>query len=368
MQTIDHRYVKYFDWISFLLITIIASIGLLYVFSATYRPDIPYSIFFKKQLFGVISGIVIYWLCSLLDYRKALIWGYTAYIAVIGLLIITMIKGSVGMGAQRWIDLGFTKVQPSEFIKIFFPAFIVYYCCIKRDIINSNWKEYLPIIIPLFASGLLVLKQPDLGTAIVLMFSGLITLWLAGLSRKFFIVGACTLVLATPLLWTTLKPYQKQRIAVFLGQGDTQRERYQIEQAKIAVGSGGVTGKGILNGTQNTLSFLPEGRTDFIFAVLCEETGFLGALFVLLLYTILFVRLCWQLLGIRPIAPRLLAAGLIIPVVASTLINISMVLGLLPIVGIPLPLMSYGISQTWTTFACLGLFNSIIARRHYLNG
>ena len=152
---------------------------------------------------------------------------------------------------------------------------------------------------------------------------------------------------------------------VFLGQGDTQKERYQIEQAMIAIGSGGIMGKGLLHGTQNKLQFLPEGRTDFVFAVLCEEWGLLGALLVLFAYIALFFRLCVIIGQLKDRYIQLFALGIIIHMIFSTFINIGMVLGLLPIVGIPLPLMSYGISNLWITFASLGIVQNIALQRYY---
>jgi len=368
MAIFDRRYVKNFDWVSFLLILILTAIGLTFVFSATYRVDIPYSTFFKKQLFGALSGIVIYFLCCSIDYRRALQWGYIGYLLVIGLLVFTLIKGTIGMGGQRWLGVGAIRIQPSELVKLFFPAFLTYYFYTHRDYFENTWYDFIPIIIPLFISTILVLKQPDLGTAIVLFSSGLITLWLAGLNKKFFLYGGLCALLAMPIMWHMLKPYQKTRVSVFLGQGKTHKERYQIEQAKIAIGSGGLLGKGFLQGTQNKLRFIPEGRTDFIFAVLCEEEGLIGACIVIILYILLFIRLFSVVQTIKPPDTKLFAAGLIIPIMLSALINICMVLGLLPIVGIPLPFMTYGISHTWTTFASLGVFAGIAIRRCYING
>lgn len=368
MALLDKRYIKYFDWTSFFLVLVLSGIGLMFVLSATYRPDLPYSTFFKKQLLGVLSGIGIFFLCCTIDYRKAIQWGNIGYIAVIGLLAFTIIKGSIGMGAQRWIDLAFIKVQPSEIAKLLFPAFTTHYFYTYRDYFSGTWRDYVPIIIPLLISTFLVLKQPDLGTAIVLFVSALITLWLTGISKKFFIYFGCISLLGAPLFWHLLKPYQKTRILVYMGQGATTKERYQLEQAKIAIGSGGLTGKGFLQGTQNKLHFIPAGQTDCIFAVLCEETGFVGAVLVLILYILLFLRLFSIVQTIKPPDPKLFAAGLVIPIMVSAFINISMVLGLLPIVGIPLPFMTYGISHTWTTFASLGLFMGIAVRRCYING
>ena len=284
---------------------------------------------------------------------------------MIGLLIFTLIKGTVGLGAQRWINLGLFKFQPSELIKLFFPAYFVYYLETQNFTpADYNFNDFKNILLVLGLSCLLILKQPDLGTAIIILLSGMILFWLAGIKKSFFIWTFIIVLVTTPITWNFLKPYQKKRIEVFLGGGDKQKERYQIEQSIIAIGSGGLTGKGFLKGTQNKLEFLPESRTDFIFSVLCEETGFLGALFVLLLYCLLFFRLIFMIHQIPSFFDKLLATGLLTPIVLSTLINLSMVMSLLPAVGIPLPLMSYGISHMWATFASLGWINGIIMRSY----
>jgi len=163
----------------------------------------------------------------------------------------------------------------------------------------------------------------------------------------------------TPISWKMLKPYQKKRVAVFLGYGESKKERYQIEQSQISIGSGGLLGKGILRGTQNRFSFLPERRTDFIFSVLCEELGFFGALLVILLYLLLFIRVFTIIMRIESPFIQLFAIGIVAHIFISAIINMFMVTGLLPIVGIPLPLMSYGLSNLWTTFISLGWLNSI---------
>ncbi len=347
------------DWPSFILTFLLAAIGLLSVFSATYSAAHPFSIFFKKQLIGICIGIGLYWLFATIDYRSLMRWGYFCYFGVLGLLIFTLIKGSIGMGAQRWINLFFFKFQPSELTKPLFPTFFAYYLFTHRETDDGTLHDMAPIIAILFLSFVLIMKQPDLGTALLILSSGLILLWLAGLPKKFFLYGFILFALTAPLSWYMLKPYQRSRIAVFLGYGTTQKERYQLEQAAIAVGSGGLQGKGFLQGTQNTLQFLPESRTDFIFAVICEEWGFLGALFVLLLYALLFIRSFLMIHDIEPPYLQLLALGLLIHLVLSALINICMVLGMLPIVGIPLPLMSYGLTNLLISFISLGWLNGI---------
>lgn len=367
MFFIDRRYIRSFDWVSFFLTFALAGIGLLFVFSATYRADQPFSIFFKKQALGIATGLVIYFLCCATDYRSLMRWGYFAYVGVIGLLAFTIVKGSIGMGAQRWINLGLFRLQPSELAKVLFPAFATYYFYTENPQQQFHFKQFVPALLMLAVSFVLILKQPDLGTALILTFSGFTMLWLAGLSRKFFVYSSILFILCAPLSWHILKPYQKQRIFVFLGHGDTQRERYQIEQSKIAIGSGGITGKGFLRGTQNRLQFLPESRTDFIFSVIAEELGFIGALSLILLYALLAFRLLAITCTITEPFAQLLALGVIIHIILSAVINIGMVIGFLPIVGIPLPLISYGVSNLWMTFASLGWFNGIAMRRFYIN-
>lgn len=366
MFLIDRRYVRSFDWVSLLISLILSGIGLLFVFSSTYRPEMPFSPFFTKQAWGIISGLGIYTLFCAIDFRTLWRWGYFAYYAVVLLLVFTIIKGSIGMGGQRWINLGFIKFQPSELAKLFFAPFATYYLYSGDDFKTFRFKDFIPMLIALGISFILIRKQPDLGTALVLAFSGLILFWLAGMPKKFFIITLMICAVSAPLLWQVLKPYQKQRILVFLGQGDMRKERYQIEQSKIAIGSGGLTGKGFLNGTQNKLQFLPESRTDFIFSVIAEELGFAGTLALLVLYALLFIRLFCIIATIRLPSIQLLATGIIIPILLSTIINIGMVIGLLPVVGIPLPLISYGLSNLWVTFASLGWFNSIAMRRFYI--
>ena len=368
----NKNYLRRFDWVSFLVTITLTAIGLLFVFSTTYHPGNPHSLFLKKQLLGVASGWLIYFMCCYLDHRTLMRWGYFAYFGVLALLMFTLVKGSIGMGAQRWINLGLIAFQPSELAKVLFPVFAVTYFhhpprlwrIGNRIYPTFSFTEFVPLLIIFGISFILILKQPDLGTALILAFSGLIMFWLLGMPKKFFTYGLVILTLSAPLLWQfTLKDYQKQRIKVFLGYGSSQKERYQTEQAKIAIGSGGMFGKGFLHGTQNKFRFLPEGRTDFIFAVIAEEFGFVGALTVVLLFALLFWRLLVITLSITEPFMQLLAIGLTLHIIFSALINILMVLGLLPIVGIPLPLISYGLSNLWVTFGSLGWLQGIFIRR-----
>ena len=270
------------------------------------------------------------------------------------------------MGAQLWINLFFFRVQPSELIKLLFPAFVAYYIHTHKNTESFAFKHFIPLIATIGISLLLIAKQPDLGTALLILFSSIILLWIAGINKKFFLYGLLIALVSAPISWNFLKEYQKNRIYTFLGQGKRRKALYQIEQSHIAIGSGGILGKGLLQGTQNRLLFLPASRTDFIFSVLCEESGFVGGFFVLLLYLFLFLRLLFFAGGLEKPIMHLFAIGLIIHIILSTIINIAMITGLLPIVGIPLPFMSYGLSNLWVNFMSLGWFQSIIMQRTYI--
>lgn len=363
-MTINYRTTaRSFDFITFFLMLLLAACGLLFVFSATYSPEKPFSSFFIKQCLGICSGIVIYFLCLIPDYRNIMRWGYIAYFGIIALLAFTLIKGSIGMGGKRWLNLIFFKIQPSEMTKFLLPAYMVNYLHMHKKTVILSFGTFIPLLIMIGLSFILIQKQPDLGTALVILFSGLILCWLAGLHKKFFLYSIPIAFIMAPLIWTfVLHDYQKNRIIVFLGQGNQKKEGYQIEQASIAIGSGGLFGKGLFNGTQNRLRFLPESRTDFIFAVLCEEWGLVGAIAILLCYLLLFFRSFLLINTLKDVYAQLFASGLLLHILLATIINIGMVLGILPIVGVPLPLMSYGLSNLWITIACLGTFQNIMLR------
>lgn len=362
------RYFRYFDWTISLITLALLIFGLLFVFSSTYTPDKPFSIFFKKQLFGAISGLAIYLLFSLKDLKSLTRLGFFAFIVTLGLLSYTFLSGFVAMGAKRWISIYFFKFQPSELTKLLLPMFTAYYfyeykplkITISNKIALKNFILPLTILILTF---ILILKQPDLGTALIILLSGVILFWIIGLNKKFLLISMLTIFVSAPFLWPKLKPYQKQRVLVLLGEGSAKKERYQLEQSVIAIGSGGILGKGLLKGTQNKLAFLPEDHTDFIFAVICEELGFVGALLILALFSLLFFKIILLALQLSNISKQIIITGLLLHILLSVCINIAMVIGLLPIVGIPLPLFSYGVTNLWITMASLGIINNISIRR-----
>lgn len=367
---IDRRYFRYFDWFSFFITLLLLGLGLLLVFSSTYRAEKPISIFFKKQVFGALTGLLIYFFFCIKDLRKLARWGFWIYIGVMVLLMYTIIGGWIGKGGQRWISLYVIRFQPSELAKLFFPFFIAHFLE-DLEFLNPVKSRYLPIaqfmvpLLVLIISFGLIAKQPDLGTALLILFSGFITFWFIGINREFFLTIALVGMLGAPFFWNFLKPYQQQRILVLFGYGDARKERYQVEQSKIAIGSGGIIGKGLLQGTQNKLDFLPEDHTDFIFSVACEEFGFIGAILILFLFFLMFARIIFIIAQIPPLFEQIIGIGLLAHILISVCINLGMVTGILPAVGIPLPLFSSGVSNLWITLASLGGLNNIAIRRFY---
>jgi cell division protein FtsW (lipid II flippase) len=330
------------------------------IFSATcYDASLKhFSPFFFKQLFGFISGILITFVLTKVSYKKMIIWGLVFHIGVLFLLFFTLFKGHHVMGGTRWINMGFFKFQPSELAKISLPLSIVhyffYYC--QNHIFDKNW---LIMLANIFFTSLLIIKQPDLGTGILVLINGLLLLFIMGLPRKIIVCGMIFFLFSCPFVWTRLHDYQKKRILVFLGHGSAHKERYQLEQSKIAIGSGGLYGKGFLKGTQKNFQFLPENRTDFIFAVVAEEFGFLGVLVIFFLYIVLFFQLFFRGKYIDDDYGYVLYQTMIFPFFIGMICNIGMVVGLLPVVGIPLPFMSYGITHVWSSAIMLGIAQSI---------
>lgn len=370
MLIYDKRFFRYFDWVSFLLTVMLLSIGILFVFSSTYTPENPISAFFKKQCFWAFIGFIIYFLFCAIDQRHLARWGRVCFFLSLALLVYIFIGGLVALGARRWASFYFFKFQPSELVKLFLPAFMAGYFS-ELEVPRYRLSEKMPFkdfLFPLGVLGvsfLLILKQPDLGTALLVLFSGLTLLWFIGLPRKFFLIVGIAGCIGMPVLWKCLKPYQQNRVMVLFGYGDARKERYQIEQSKIAIGSGGVVGKGLLQGTQNKFGFLPEDHTDFIFSVVCEELGFMGAFLVLLLYCLLLSRLLYIVMQIKNLFEQIIAIGLLMHMTFSFCINVGMVTDMLPTVGIPLPLFSYGGTNLWVTMASLGWLNNMAIRRFY---
>ena len=289
-------------------------------------------------------------------------WHSTAYLfytITLGFLIWASMYGVTASGSQRWINLYFINLQPSELMKIaIIVCFARYFHREQMSNINS-FKNIILSMAILLLPILLVVSQPDLGTSILIAISGVIVLWLAGFNIKYFIYSGLTLIISLPFVISMLKPYQKQRVLTFFNPDrDPLGAGYQIIQSKIAVGSGGLTGKGFLKGTQSYLEFLPEKHTDFIFTLFSEEHGFIGSVILLILYGVLIFRILNIGSHSRSFFGKLFCYGFGSAIFVYVAVNMSMVLGLLPIVGSPLPIMSYGGSSMLATMIGLSIVMS----------
>ena len=284
---------------------------------------------------------------------------YIFYFIVILMLIWTINFGITASGSQRWINLYFINIQPSELMKIFIILCLAKYFHRKRlENINSFYSVMISSII-IFLPMSLVIIQPDLGTSILISISGIIVLWFAGFNHKYFFYSFLISLLSLPFIISFLKPYQKLRVLTFLNPDrDPLGAGYQIIQSKIAVGSGGLFGKGFLQGTQSYLEFLPEKHTDFIFTLFSEEFGFIGSALLLLIYAIIIYRIIVIGASSRSFFAKIFCYSFGAAIFVYITINMSMVLGLLPIVGSPLPIMSYGGSSMLATMIGFGVVMS----------
>jgi rod shape determining protein RodA len=363
-------------WGMLALIFTIMLIGLAAVYSATYTSRGPSSLFYK-QLVWVSLGLFVMFFMMIPDYHTVGRFAYILYAVSLFLLLLVMVMGRTGMGAQRWLAIGPFVFQPSELAKLSVTLALARYFAedprrggyALRDLAIPGAMVLLPL--------LLVLKQPDLGTALMLLLTSSILTVLAGIhfrSVMAILVTAAviaSLVLFVPpvrhKIWGSLKPYQQNRIRAFVDpSSDPLGSGYHANQSKIAVGSGQIMGKGYRNGTQSQMAFLPERHTDFIFAVIAEETGLMGAGFVILLY------LAFLLIGVdtaRNAKDRLgvlMAGGIVGMISLYVFINVGMAVGIVPVVGVPLPLISYGGTSIITTFLAIGLLLNIQTRRFML--
>lgn len=293
-------------------------------------------------------------------------WSPGFYLVGVLMLIAVLLVGDIGKGAQRWLDLGFMRFQPSELLKVSVPMMVAWY--LSDRTLPPSWKHLtvagMLVIIPV----LLIAKQPDLGTSLLVSSAGIFVLFLAGIRWRIITGFLVSLAAITPLVWTFLmRPYQKQRVLTMLNpESDPLNTGYHIIQSKIAIGSGGVYGKGWMNGTQSHLDFLPERTTDFIFAVIGEEFGLAGIILLMLLYLFVILRGLYIASQAQDTFGRLLAGSLILVLFVYLFVNTGMVIGLLPVVGVPLPLISYGGTSLVTLMASFGILMSIHTHRKLL--
>ena len=345
--------VKKLDFILIFCIILLSTISLLVMYS-TDGGEILYHT--KSHFIKLLTFFSLMMVISFFNIKLWHITSYFIYFIIILLLIWVSVYGIKVSGSQRWINLYFIVLQPSELMKIgIILCLAKYYHRLKLENVNSFTTIIVSlsiIIVPI----ILVLSQPDLGTSILIAFSGLIVLWLGGVKMKYFFISLIGFLISLPFIISFLKPYQKMRILTFLDPDrDPLGAGYQIIQSKIAIGSGGITGKGFLKGTQSYLEFLPEKHTDFIFTLFSEEFGFVGSICLLLIYSIIIIRIIRIGAISRSNFAKLFCFGFAFAIFIYIVVNLSMVLGLLPIVGSPLPILSFGGSSLLATMIGFGI-------------
>jgi rod shape determining protein RodA len=362
---IDRRLFIHFDWTLLGITVLIASIGILNLYGTTAHGEVSGTPAYLKQIFWLFIGLVLMITVAFIEYRFYSDFAYIVYTIALALLLAVLGYGIITSGAQRWVKIGPISFQPSEFVKISLILALAKFFHRPPTREGYSLKNLTFPFFLLLVPMVLILKQPDLGTAIILFlvfFSVLLFVKIRWSSLlALFLVG----ISALPLVWHFLKDYQKRRIITFFNPDmDPLGAGYHLIQSKIAVGSGGITGKGFMKGTQCKLGFLPEQQTDFIFSVLGEEWGLIGCLLVVSLYLILIL---WGLRIAVQSKDRfgaILSFGVVAMLFWHTFINIGMVLGLMPVVGIPLPLLSYGGSFLVSTLIGIGLLLNVSMRRY----
>jgi len=360
--------VRQLNFMLILFVCGLAAVGFAMLYSAANGDLDPWA---RRQMLRFAVGLAIMIAVALVDIRIWLKGAYVIYFGCLVLLVGVEVVGEIGMGAQRWIDLGFFQLQPSEVMKVALViALARYFHTLTLEEVRRPVLLVAPVLMVL-APAALVMRQPDLGTAVMLVAGSAAVFFLAGVRLwKFGVVIAAGMAMV-PIAWHILEDYQRERILTFLDpETDPLGAGYHLLQSKIALGSGGIGGKGFLQGTQTHLNFLPEKQTDFIFTMLAEEFGLVGGLGLIGLYTLIFAYGFAIALRSRSQFGRLLAMGVTTTLFLYVFINIAMVTGLVPVVGVPLPLLSYGGTAMMTMLVGIGLLmgvyihRDVVIRRH----
>jgi len=363
----DRRIFHYFDWMLLAFVLCVCIMGILNIYSTGFSAAEDQTPFYLKQIQWVVVGLIFMMFIFFVDYRVIIQYAYIIYGFLIALLVLVFFIGSSSHGAQRWIGGGFFAVQPSELMKVVIIIALARYFDNHKS--NEPYK-LRELLIPMLIVGVpfvLILKQPDLGTALILIIIFASIVFFMGVDKKSLILVIVSGVILLPIAWSFLKDYQRERLITFLNpERDPLSSGYHIIQSKIAIGSGEILGKGFLSGSQTQLKFLPEQQTDFVFSVFAEEWGFIGSIILIVIFTIIIF---WGLkiaLQARDLLGTIIAFGVTVLISWEVFINIGMVLGILPVVGIPLPFFSYGGSAMLSLMAAMGLLINVSARRFVL--
>jgi len=356
------KWLRNIHWPLFISMMMLISIGILFIYSASYENPAKYEV---RQMFWAAAGFCIFFSVPAVGHRTFLNMSYLLYAITLVLLVGVHFFGETRYGAQRWLAIGPWSMQPSEFAKIATVMALANFLG-TRNSWERDFKTILSACTIVIIPMILIMKQPDLGSSLLFLPILLVLFFLWGIQYRYIIFAFLGGSIAAPIMWFFLKEYQKKRIQVFLDPKlDPLGAGYTAIQSKIAVGAGGFAGKGFLKGTQSHLNFVPEHHTDFIVCVIGEEWGFLGILLLIILYGVLFNSFFQIMQGTSEARGRLLAGGILAILLAQVLINIGMTIGLMPITGLTLPLVSYGGSSFLMTAFALGLVLSIHKERSF---
>ena len=364
----DRRLILNFDWTLLITVLFISTMGILNLYSSTYPHTGSGTPLFVKQIYWLLAGIGLAIFILLFDYRTFIRYAYPFYIFCLFLLLLVMIFGRTTSGSQRWLQLGFFSFQPSELAKIAIILALTRYFTENENTLGYGFRDLIVPFLILAIPLALIFKQPDLGTTGLLVLISFSMLAFMGFRLQTWLAlgGAC--VAALPIFWHFLKDYQKTRLLTFINPDlDPLKTGYHITQSKIAVGSGTIWGKGWLKGTQSQLHFLPEQHTDFVFSVWAEEWGFVGAFLLLSLFLLLISRGLKIANTSKDRAGAVLAIGISAMLFWQIFINVGMVVGIVPVVGVPLPLFSYGGTSVISTLMGIGILMNISMRRFMLS-
>ncbi len=367
---INRQSIQNFDWLMFSIPLVLTLLGIMTIYSAT-RPVLESQpSFYVRQSIWLVLSVAALFVSASFDYRRLTGLAYYFYGTGLFLLLITMLLGHTGMGAQRWLRIGSFSFQPSEIFRIAVIVVVAKFLSTKRAPLSAT-----PLVILFLAFLLLpfflLYKQPDLGTALILLSIVVVMVLVKGVQRRILVSVLLVVVISLPfagnILWEGLKEYQRNRLVAFIDPAaDPKGIGYQIEQSKITIGSGKLFGKGYLKGTQGPFRFLPEKHTDFIFSVFSEEWGALGSIVVIGLYILLIIRGLETAFYAKDEFGTLLSIGISAMFLLYVSINIGMTMGLMPVVGIPLPFFSYGGTALLANFTCVGLLINVRMRRFIL--
>lgn len=350
------------DWLLLGLLLLVVCLGLIVLYSASNEN----TGMIMRQLGRLGLAFTIMLILSFIPPHTYKHWSLGLYLFGLILLFAVMIMGKIGKGAQRWLELGVFRFQPSEIMKLSVPMMTAWY--LDKKNLPLDFKTLCMALIIILIPTLLIAEQPDLGTAIMVAVGGIFVVFLAGIRVKTIVILLSLVAALTPVLWYVMHDYQKKRVMTLLNpESDPLGSGYHIIQSKIAIGSGGALGKGWLSGSQSHLNFLPEHATDFIFSVSSEEFGFIGGAVLIILYFLISLRCIYIAKEAQTSYTRLLAAGLSMSFFFSAFVNIGMVMGILPVVGVPLPLISYGGTAMVTFLATFGVLMSISSHRILFN-